>query len=168
MESREYKIIIESKGGGASDSGTESAVAGSKTPSPKKSIEDTGGILSKDGAKNYLAGMVAWRTVKPYLTQVINHEVSLVELRTGSRELQNRANFVNQMVQQSVNTLEMVATGALVGGGAGAFVGLATSLVHTGISYMQASNKIELQKTLENRSIEMQVIRASAYGSRRS
>lgn len=168
MESREYKIIIESTGGGASDSGTTSAVAGSKTPSPKKSIEDTGGILSKDGAKNYLAGMVAWRTVKPYLTQVINHEVSLVELKTGSRELQDRANFVNQMVQRSVNSLEMVATGALVGGGAGALVGLATSLVHTGISYMQAQNKIELQKTLENRSLEMQVIRASSFGSRRS
>lgn len=158
MAERNYTITI--KANGLVED--ESPIAGNK----KSDSENTRGLLSKEGAKAFAKGMVAYGTVKSFATQIINHEVSLVELRTGSNELQIRANFINERVQNAVGVLETAVTGALVGGGVGAIVGLALGTAHKLISYGQRQQTLDLQRSLENETIQRNYIRAGAKGYR--
>ena len=161
MEKRNYTITLKNK---TSSGGGNSPIAGSSKA--KSDTEEREGILSKEGAKAFGSAMVAYHQVKSFATQIINHEVSKVELRTGSREMQQRANFINSTVQQGIGILESMATGALVGGLPGAIIGTALGTAHTLISYAQRQDTINTQRTLENRSIAMNFIRAGANGSR--
>ena len=90
------------------------------------------------------------------MTQQINHQVSLVNLKTGSKKCRERANFTNQIIQKGRPGLaETAATGALLGGFARALIGLTIGTVHTIHSYSQKESSMHLIcKTLENRSIE--------------
>lgn len=156
-ENNEYTIIIKSDGGGNS----ESPVAGDKSDSGK-----SGGLLSKEGAKTFAKGMVAYRAVKSFVVPAINHEVSLVQLRTGSNELQERANFISDVVQKGVSAAESIAVGALVGGLPGAIVGLVASTAHTLIGYSQKQERLNLERNLENESLRRNIVRAGASNSR--
>lgn len=166
-ESRVYELIIKNETNEQS-AGASSAVAGATTPSSSASASSasSGGILTKDRARTYMQAMTAWHTIKSFATQQINHDVSLVELRTGSRDMQERANFYNQIAQKGFGILEMTATGALVGGLPGALAGLALSTAHTVIGYAQRQQTLNTQQELENRSLDMLRMRAGAQGSR--
>ena len=164
MEQRNYTITIKTDklSGGGND-----AIAGSSTESEKESAKSSG-LLTKEGAKAFGKGLVAYRAVKSFATQVINHEVSMVQLRTGSNELQQRANFQNQLIQQGVGIIEGAVAGALVGGLPGFIIGTATSLLNTMVSYGQAQNRLDTQNALEGASISLNKIRAGVNGSRRA
>ena len=138
-------------------------VAGSNTETDTSKKE---GLLNKEQAKAFGKGLVAYGAVKSFALQIANHEHSMVELRTGSKELQQRTSFVTGIAQKGLGVLESVGAGALVGGLPGALLGLATSVTHTLIGYAQAQNKIDTQQSIENQSIQMQYIRAGARGSR--
>ena len=111
--------------------------------------------------------MVAYHAVKSFADQIVNHRISTIELRTGSKELQERANFINNTVQKGLGVAESMFMGAAVGGLPGAIIGTVVGLAHTAISYTQAQNTINMQRTLENVSINMNTIRAGAGSSRR-
>lgn len=156
---RHYKITIKNNTGGDNNS----PIAGSNSTTDTQKSK---GLLSKEAAKTYGAVMVAYGTVKSFTTQIINHEVGKVELRTGSREQQERANFINSTVQKGVGILETMAGGALLGGLPGAIIGTMLGTAHTIISYAQRQDMLNTQRSLENRSIQMNYIRAGANGSR--
>lgn len=160
MENRNYTITIKAD---SLSSGNKSPIAGDN----KGTDKEKSGLLSKEGAKAFGKAMVAYSTVKSFATQVINHEVSMVQLRTGSNELQQRANFANQMIQKGVGILEGGVAGALVGGLPGFIVGTGLSLLHTMISYGQKQQELDTQRTVENQSIQMNYVRAGASGSRK-
>lgn len=162
--SNEYVITLIDN----TSSGSDSAVAGSSTPSAGTTAQnaDNGGLLSKEGARSFGQFMVAYHGLKAFAVQQLNHEVSLVELRTGSREMQERANFQNQLFQKGVGILETTATGALVGGLYGALIGLGLSATHTAIDYVNKQDSINTARQVESVSLEMQRIRAGALGSR--
>lgn len=162
MENRNYTITIKTD---SLSSGGKSPISGDKKGSDKD--KSSGGLLSKDGAKAFGKAMVAYSTVKSFATQIVNHEVSMVQLRTGSNELQERANFTNQMIQKGVGILEGGVAGALVGGLPGFIIGTSLSFLHTMISYGQKASELNTQRTLENMSIQQNYIRAGANGSRR-
>lgn len=162
MENRNYTITIKADN---LSSGNKSPIAGDNKGTDKE--KSNGGLLSKEGAKAFGKAMVAYSTVKSFATQVINHEVSMVQLRTGSNELQQRANFTNQMIQKGVGILEGGIAGAMVGGLPGFIVGTGLSLLHTMISYGQKQQELDTQRTVENQSIQMNYVRAGASGSRK-
>ena len=122
--------------------------------------------VSKENIKALGTALVAYRTVKSFAVQNINYNVSTVALRTGSNEMQERANFINSMAQKGVGIIESVGIGFATGGAVGAIAGLLLSTAHTAVSYMQAQNTINLQQQLENQSITANYIRAGANGSR--
>ena len=124
------------------------------------------GLLSKEQAKVFAKGMAAYHTVKSFATQTINYRVSTVSLRTGSNELQQRAEFINDVVQKGVGIIETIGAGALVGGLPGAAVGLAVGTLHTAIGFMQNQDRIDKQYALEQETIQRNFIRAGARGSR--
>lgn len=161
MENRNYTITIKTD---SLSSGNKSPIAGDNKGTDKE--KSGGGLLSKDAAKAFGKAMVAYSTVKSFATQIVNHEVSMVQLRTGSNELQERANFTNQMIQKGVGILEGGVTGALVGGLPGFLIGTTLSLMHSVIGYGQAVNRLNTERTLENQSIMMNFVRAGAKGSR--
>lgn len=158
-EQRNYSITIKAD----KLSSKRKAVAGNNSDSDS---DDRKGLLSKEGAKAYAKGLVAYHTVKSFATQVVNHEVSMVQLRTGSNELQERANFINQTVQKGIGILEGGIAGAMVGGLPGFLIGTTLSLMHSVIGYGQAVNRLNTENTLENQSIVMNIVRAGARGSR--
>ena len=162
MQERNYTITIKAD---ALSGGKRKAVAGDNTQSD---TEKGKGLLTKEGAKTFATVMVAYNSVKSFATQIINHEVSLVQLRTGSNELQERANLINQVAQQGVGLLEGAIAGAVVGGLPGFIVGTVLGVAHTVVGYQQKAHTINLQNRLENISIEMNYARAGANGSRRN
>lgn len=156
---RHYIITIE----GDNVQSNRSPIAGDNNQSDTAKSK---GLLTKEGAKNFATFMVAYRTVKSFVNQIATHEVSMVSLRTGSNEMQERAQFTYEMIQKGIGVLEAVGTGALVGGLPGALVGLTLSAAHTVIGYAQNQDRINTQRTLENQSIQLNYIRAGARGSR--
>ena len=151
-----YEIIIKNAGGGASESPISAgADIGDKTP---KSASNNLGALKK---------VVSYGFAKSLVVKAVNHEVSLVELRTGSNELQQRADFINGAVQQAAGIVEMAVTGAVLGGGiVGAVVGATVGLLNTVIGIAQRQNTINMQRNVENISLQRQYVRAGARGSR--
>ncbi len=160
-EQRNYTITIKAD----KLLGGKKAVAGNNNQSD---TEKGKGLLTEESAKKFGTAMVAYRTVKSFATQIASHEVSMVQLRTGSNELQERANFVYEMHEKGLGIVEGAVTGALIGGLPGFIVGTGLSLLNTLISYGQRQNEINTQKTVENVSIQMNYIRAGANGSRRA
>lgn len=160
MSDRNYSITIEV----VDKTEDKNPISGNKS----KSDTETGkGILSKKGAKAWGKGLVAYHYAKSFTDQIASHEISMVELKTGSRELQERANFAYNIGQKTISATETIVTGALVGGLPGALMGLVTSLLHNALSYQQRVNTINTNKSIENVSIQMNYIRAGANGSRR-
>lgn len=160
-----YTITIQL--GGSESQGATEAVAGVNSPSASASAEasvPSGGdnVL----AKKYLTGMFAYRTLKSFAVQQINYQVSTTALRTGSNELQQRAEFQNQLIQKGVGILESTVIGLKLSSLPGALLGLSLSTAHTLIGYEQNQNTLNMQKVLENRSLELTRIRAGAQGSR--
>ena len=112
---------------------------------------------------------IAYKVVKSTATQVVNHEISLVQLRTGSNEMQGRANFVNKHVQSGLGLLGGVALGLATGnlwltGMAVLNAGISTINGLIGIS--QNQQRLNLENSLESISLNAQFIRAGANGSR--
>lgn len=150
-----YEIIIKNAGGG----GTESPISagadiGDKTP---KSSNNNLGALKK---------VVSYGFAKSLIVKAVNHEVSLVELRTGSNELQQRADLYNGIRQQAFGIVEMAVLGGGIGGIGGAVVGATVGLLNTVIGIAQRQDTINLQRNVENISLQRQYVRAGARGSR--
>lgn len=155
-----YEFVIRKEG---SKSKTN-PIAGSSSSSDN----ERKGLLSKEGAQAFVKGYTAYKTIKSFGTQIVNHQVSLVELRTGSQELQQRANFINQLVQDGLGIVESIAVGAALGSLPGALVGLTLSVAHKAIGYSQAQQTIETKRDVETVSLMMNYIRAGANSSRRN
>lgn len=158
---RQYQIVIENKGGTGK---ANSPIANDQN----ESDSDKGkGLLSKSAAKAYVAGYAAYTKVKSFASQIYSHEVSMVQLRTGSNEEQERANFTRDMLSKGLNMLEAGAMTALVTGNVLGFaIGAGITVAQTLISYGQNQDRINTQRTLENQSIQLNYIRAGARGSR--
>ena len=139
----------------------ESPIAGDDKPS------DTDKGKNKDKLKAKATALVAYGIVKSFATQIVNDRVSKVELRTGSRDLQERANFINGIAQKGLSFAENIGTGAFFGGGWGAAIGLAVSVAQTGLDLVQKQEELNLRRALENQSLQLNYIRAGASGSRR-
>lgn len=147
-----------------------------KTRTPKKKAENA--IAGNNKGKKeeppltvseaMAEAMVAYRQIKPFITSAISHEVSLVELRTGSKELQEKANFINHAIQQGTSMLENIALGALVGGGAGAALAASMSVIQSIVGFAKNQQTLNIQQSVENRSLDMQIVRAGAGRSRSS
>ena len=158
-----YEIIITND---TTESGSK-AVAGDHNgdASPKKKGKEQ--ELTK--AQKFVAkGLVSWGKAKPFINQVVSHEINMVELRTGRREYAQQAQFMYQTISKVASIGESVATGFAVGNVTGAVIGLAVGVTHTLIGYSQKQQTINTENTLEGISLAQNRIRAGASGSRRT
>ena len=121
---------------------------------------------SGGGKESLLAGLVAWQKVKPWVNRVASHNVNMVELRTGSRDLQQRYSFAYQIATDTANLAESVLMGFAVGNVAGAVVGGLMSVAGKIINIVQRQDEINTKQSIENVSVQMNYIRAGAGGRR--
>lgn len=71
-----------------------------------------------------------------------------------------------QVASEAIGFGESVLTGYAIGNVPGAIIGGVMSLGHTLLSISQKAQTINEQRSLENRSIQLNYIRAGALGSR--
>ena len=160
MEERRYQFIFNNNSGAPKQSPIARS-SGNESNNAKKGL-----IQSEEGRIAFAKGMAAYGVVKTFATQVVNHEVSMVKLRTGSNELQERANFINSVAQKGLNILETTAAGAALGGLPGAALGFVLGAAHTVIGFAQNQERINTERSVENVGLMMMNIRAGANGSR--
>lgn len=140
-----------------------SLVAGS-TASPKtttaSSMPDTSG-----NGRAVLGRMVALGGMAVHFTdQIISHEISVVSLKTGAIEQQERLSFAYSIGKQIGGMVLSTAVGAVVGGGLpGALIGLASSVASTALNYRQKAAEIQLRHDIED--IGLRYINARAGGT---
>lgn len=160
MAQREYVIRIVNDAG----NGKKKTVAGDDDNTGRTAQSTQGG-----GTRNTaITGLVAWRTVKPWINQMATHQLNVASIRDGSTELAQRRQFGYQIATQTIGVVESMAAGFAVGNVAGAVIGLAVGLGHTLMSYANNQQIINERRNLENRSLQMNYIRAGARGSRAS
>lgn len=152
-----YEIIIKNE----TAKGSNKAVAGQtdNDNAPKQAAQS-------GTRETLIKGLVAYKKVKPWVNQVISHNVSMVELRTGSQQQQQRVSFAYQVATDTANLAENIATGFLLGNVAGAVTGAIMTVASKIISIAQRQNEINTKQTIENVSVQMNYIRAGAGGRR--
>lgn len=177
--SEEYKIVITnttknkngagSKIGGAGGvknrQGSQSTQSGSKE-SGKTNIEKAG-----DMAYKKLLGLVSYGAAVSTINRIVTHNNSLIEVRTGSKEQQERTSYIYNNVSSFANaTLGGVVAGAQFAGVPGAIVGgiigAVGSAANFGINYLQQSSVIALNKQLETMMRIAATQRVTISGSR--
>lgn len=128
--------------------------------------ETSNGAPGTDDASQVMEKLFGAAVLKNMASQVIGHEVGMVQLRTGSQHAQQRANFNYSIAQQGFNLVAGLAAGFAVGNVAGAAVGALSSLLNSTMSWALKAETMSLEKQLDMRERDMQAQRATVSGSR--
>lgn len=139
-----YEIILKNE----TDDASETPVAGqqTKTTDPKQ----------KKAAK----GLVSFSMAKPFINQVVQHQINTVELRTGSSELQQRISFAYQAAGSMASIVQTAVTGFAVGNVPGAVIGALLGIAGKAVSIGLNQNTIDLQRQQESISLGLMNLRA--------
>ena len=138
MAERQFVLVIRNETG---DGGAGNKVGGaggiknkqggessSKSGENKKTVTD---LLEKQAR-----GLITYAAISSAVDSVISYNNSLIEVRTGSRELQERTTYKYNTAKSFVNsTITGGIAGWAYGGPAGAAVGALIGLVSSGFSY---------------------------------
>lgn len=111
-----------------------------------------------------LTGLVAYPSVKGTADKIINFKIGQVSLSTGAVEYEQRLQASYNMASSLADTVYSSVISASVGGFPLAALNLAMKAVTSLFDVLQKYNRIQLQKSIENVSIDMSVFRA---GNRR-
>ena len=95
-----------------------------------------------DSSELPISGMATYGIAKRIAFTAADAEENRVQLRTGSTQLQEKANWYSSIAKRGFTLIESIATGAMLGGGAGAIVGAGVNIA------MQA---IDIGNTLTNK-----------------
>lgn len=178
MAERQFVIRIENAtGGGAGQKvggagGIANKTGGSSTQGRVGSSSSVTDKIEQRLMK-MLAPAALIRGGKSIIDQVVQHNNSLIEIRTGSKEQQQRTSFVYNTVSGFVDsalsggTTGLLLTGGnAVGAGIGALLGLLKQGASMGINYLKQADILEKQKTLEQMQQNLAAQRVTVSGSR--
>lgn len=113
-----------------------------------------------------LKKVASYHVIKATATQIAAHEISLVELKTGSSKLQEQAQTAYTLVSKGLGLIESTLVGAKIGGWAGAAIAVGATVVNEGLSLAFKTDEINTKRAAENMSIQMRTVRAGTGGSR--
>ena len=172
MAERQFIIRIEnSTGGGVAEKvGGAGGISKKSKTQNKESSNGMASFLAKQ-AGIPLTGMAAYATVRKITSTIVSHNNSLIEVRTGSREQQERTSFIYNTSMGFVDSLVSgAAAGGMVGGPmgatAGAIIGVAKQGLSMAINVAKTSDLLAKQRTLENITRDLQTQRVTVNGSR--
>jgi hypothetical protein len=168
-----YEFIIKNEtdgaGGGNSPTAPTSNGAGQSNSKNQKGYGWFGNV-SKEAASVIGGTVAAVGIVSSFAFQDIGHRISTVNLRTGQAELQARQEYQMKVAQKGLSILSWAVTGLAVTGGnpVGAIGGALIGMAHTAIGMQQAAEVVQIERSVENVSIELANIRAGSLGDRHS
>lgn len=178
MAERQFIIRIENdttSGAGDKVGGAGGISRTNKTnPTSRKSDVDQGTKAAKAFLRQAgvpLTGMAAYGTVRKITNEIVSHNNSLIYVKTGSREAQERQTFIYNTSMGFVDSMVSgAAAGAMVGGPAGAAIGALIGVVNQGlgmaINIAKTSDILAKNRTLENIQRDLQTQRVTTNGSR--
>ena len=172
MAERQFIIRIENtaQGGAGEKVGGAGGISKNNNTNKKQSANK-----EKDSKKALAQavgmGLAAYGTVRKITSTIISHNNSLIEVRTGSREQQERTSFIYNTSMGFVDSVVTgAAAGAMVGGvagaAAGAVIGVAKQGLSMAINVAKTSDLLAKQRTLENITHDLQTQRITVNGSR--
>ena len=129
MAERNYTITLE-----LSNVEGKSPVAGDNSKSDTAQMSTANAQMA--GVKGALA-VTAVQVAKNTAISIVNAEVSRVQLKTGSNELQVRANYINSVVQKTVGFVGNVGSAAIMGGPYAAIAAAVVSVAAETVSFAQ-------------------------------
>lgn len=147
-DDRHYTITIYDKTGS-----NVSPIAGEK-----KGGKDTKNDDSNSG--NVALGWMVVQKVANYAKRAISFEISMVSLRTGEVERQQRMQFTYDILGQASSAVTNIMVGAKMGGVPGAIVAAAYTAVETSINIGQKITRYNTQRNLENISLGLARVRS--------
>ena len=157
-----YEFIFKNE----TSDGEEASLPVAGTPTNSDNVQQKQASISK-GRQVVGAGLVAWNKAKPWIARVVSHELNQVELRTGRSEWAQKLQFNYSLVNKGLGLIESVGMGYAVGNIPGAVIGAMTSIAGTVVEYIQKQDNINLEKSLENITLQQNRIRAGVGGGRR-
>ena len=175
MAERQFIIRIENntsggagdKVGGAGGIGRMNKSNVTKTES-KKSSNMGKALLRQAGIP--LTGMAVYGTVRKITNEIVSHNNSLIQVKTGSREQQERQTFIYNTSMGFVDAaVTGAAAGALfgpVGAGIGALLGVTKQGLSMAVNVAKTSDILAKNRQLENIQRELQSQRVTTSGSR--
>lgn len=173
MAERQFIIRIDNNTGTASAGEKVGGAGGIKNKqgggsTQKTSSSDDSGMAIK---KAIGAGLIAYHKVRNVQDQIVNHQNSLIEITTGSKEQQERRTFAYNTVTGFVDAaVTGAASGAMVGGGYGAIAGAILGVAKQGtdmlVNILKTQDQLNKMTSLENISRGMAAQRVTISGSR--
>lgn len=156
MPEREYVITIKNT---TRNGEKKPKVAGDneEKKDPKKKDDD---------AIKGVSAMTAYSYAKAFVAQTVSHEVNMVELRTGATEYAQKVQYAWEVTQRVYSAGETIASGAAVGGGWGAVIGIAVAGMREIVSSIQRVDTLNTKRHLENESLARGLRRAGTNQSR--
>ncbi len=176
MAERQFIIRIENNtSGGAGDKvggagGIGRMNKSNVTESESKKSSNMGKALLRQAGVP-LTGMAVYGTVRKITNEIVSHNNSLIQVKTGSREQQERQTFIYNTSMGFVDAaVTGAATGAMVGGPYGAAIGAVIGVVKQGVgmavNVAKTSDILAKNRQLENIQRELQAQRVTTSGSR--
>lgn len=156
MPEREYVITLKNT---TSTGEKKPKVAGDneEKKNPKKKNDD---------AIKGVGAMTAYSYGKAFIAQAVSHEVNMVELRTGATEYAQKVQYAWEVTQRVYSAAETIVSGAVVGGGVGAIIGIAVAGIREIVSLGQRAETLNTKRNLENESLARGLRRAGTNQSR--
>lgn len=169
-----YELIIRNE---TVEDGAGSKVGGAggiKNKQGGQSSSASGGTGNKKGVTDLLEkqarGLITYAAISSAVDSVISYNNSLIEVRTGSRELQERTTYTYNLKKSFGGSM---ITGGIAGakfGPAGVAVGALIGLVGAGVSYTinraKQENTIRENARLETAQRQQAAQRVTVSGSR--
>jgi hypothetical protein len=173
MAERQFVMIIRNETGG-DGAGKKVGGAGGIQNQQGGNTSSDSGDKKKKGVGDLLAkkanGLITYATISSVVDTVVSYNNSLIEVRTGSKELQERTTYKYNTAKSFVNS----AVGGAIAGSAygpwGAAAGLVLGVATAGFNYVKsrsmAENTIRENERLEIAQRQMAAQRITVSGSR--
>ncbi len=170
----ERQFIIRIENGTQGNAGEKVGGAGAIGKQNKTNNAESSGKMGQFIAKQMgipLTGFAVYGTARKITNTIVSHNNALIEVRTGSREQQERTSFVYNTSMGFVDSAVSGAAAGFVAGGAlgaavGSILGVAKQGLSMAINAAKTSDILSKQRTLENISRDLQTQRVTINGSR--
>lgn len=175
MAERQFVMIIRNETGAGKAGSAIGGAGGIAKRQGRQSSQGTAKMSNIEKAENMvykkMLGLVSYGSVVSTVNRVFTHNNSLIEVRTGSKEQQERTSYIYNNISSFVGaTVGGAVTGATAAGVPGAIVGgiigAVGSAANFGINYLQQSAVIAENKQLETLTRLQTTQRVTVSGSR--
>ena len=170
MATYEYIIRNETNDSGGNASPVAPVSPGTAGTQNKPASEQQSGNITVKGVAKTLAKSFVVRESVSIAKSELLYKANTVELRTGCKDLQQKVDLQMQIGSIALSVLGSAVAGFIVGGPVGAAASVGLSVLTRAIGFAQSTSQaqrtIDLKQSIENQTINMNMIRAGSRGSR--